>query len=332
MALDSTENKLRRWAYILLGYTILVILWGAWVRISHSGDGCGETWPLCQGKVVPDVTQVPGKTWVEYAHRFTSGLYGIFVVGLFFWVRKLKLSQNLDSAYRWCFWVLVFMVSEALLGAKLVLFGLVNADQSLWRMLVMSLHQLNSFMLVGFTVRFLASTFENEYRNVINVFNFVNKANATAVSDTISKKSFFSKTRFLVCFLLIAVTGAWASLSTTLFPSTSLLDGLARDIESSSHLVLKIRILHPLFGIFLGGTLSFGLYKLSSRLNVFLGRIALSGSGLIALGIVIGFLTLTFLSPVPLKLIHLLVAHSLWSTSVFFYHFYSMPISAQVKP
>ncbi len=331
MASDSTENKLRRWAYILLGYTILVILWGAWVRISHSGDGCGDTWPLCQGKVVPDVTQVPGKTWVEYAHRFTSGLYGIFVLCLFIWVRKLKLIQNLDSTYRWCFWVLVFMITEALLGAKLVLFGLVNADQSLWRLLVMSLHQLNSFMLVGFTVRFLASTFEKEYHAVTNVFNFVNKANSMPVSDTKTEKSFFSKTRFLVYFLIIAVTGAWASLSTTLFPSTSLLEGLAHDIEFSSHLVLKIRILHPLLGIFLGGSLSFGLYKISSKLNVFLGRIALIGSGLIALGIVIGFMTLTLLSPIPLKLIHLLLAHSLWSTAVFFYHFYSMPNSAQVK-
>lgn len=317
MTSQSNENRLRTWAYILLGYTILVILWGAWVRISHSGDGCGDTWPLCQGKLVPEVVAGGGKTWVEYSHRFTSGLYGIVVLVLFLWVRQLKSSVNIKSANRWIFWVLVFMITEALLGAKLVLFGLVNANQSVWRVLVMSLHQLNSFLLVGFTVRFLAASFESDY-----ISKFLNQKKISLTSP----HTFFSKPLFLVCFLLIAVTGAWAALSTTLFPSTSLWDGISKDMESGSHFVLKIRVLHPLLGILLGGSLSFGLYRLSAKLNDFLGRIALVGSGLIALGIVAGFVTLITLSPVPLKLIHLFLAHSLWSTAVFFYHFYRMPL------
>tara|TARA_B110001454_G_scaffold219203_1_gene252104 strand:+ start:15098 stop:16045 length:948 start_codon:yes stop_codon:yes gene_type:complete len=310
MELKAVELRLRRWAYFLLIYTILVILWGAWVRISHSGDGCGDTWPLCNGKLVPEAAR--GKTWVEYGHRFTSGLYGLVVIGIFLWVRKLsKRLSGLESAYRWMTWTLVFMISEAALGAKLVLFGLVNTDQSIWRLVVMSLHQVNSFMLVAFTVRFLGATYESYYKET-----YRNQAPQLT-------PDFFSKSSFLICFLVIAVTGAWASLSTTLFPSTSLLDGLMKDMESSSHLVLKIRGLHPLFALLIGGSLSFGLYKMSSQLNTFLSKISMLASGLIALGIVVGLMTLFLLSPVPLKLIHLLLAHSLWSTSVFFYHFYS---------
>ncbi len=310
MDLKTVETRLRRWAYFLLVYTILVILWGAWVRISHSGDGCGDTWPLCNGQLVPEAAR--GKTWVEYGHRFTSGLYGIVVIFLFFWIRKLRSKYELASVYRWMTWTLVFMISEALLGAKLVLFGLVNTNQSIWRLVVMSLHQLNSFMLVAFTVRFLGATYESFYKS-----KYANQPPSKISTD------FFAKPAFLICFLALAVTGAWASLSTTLFPSTSLLDGLMKDMESSSHLVLKIRGIHPLLGILVGGSLSFGLYKISNQLNAFLGRIALAGSGLIAIGIVIGLMTLFLLSPIPLKIIHLLLAHSLWSCSVFFYHFYS---------
>lgn len=328
MNLESSSLRLRRWAYILLSYTILVILWGAWVRISHSGDGCGDTWPLCHGKVLPQIGQVAGKTWVEYAHRFTSGLYGIFVFLLFLWVRKVNSKESVPSAYRWIFWVLVFMITEALLGAKLVLFGLVNSNQSFWRVLAMSLHQLNSFLLVGFTVRFLAATFEKEYLNLVPIFHFENSANAKSVSDPITIKAIFSKPVFLACFLIIAVTGAWAALSTTLFPSTSLLEGFNRDMDSSSHFVLKIRILHPLLGLFLGSVLIFGLYRLSFKVNEFLRRIAITGSALIGLGIIFGFLTLILMSPTPLKIVHLLLAHALWSNAVFFYHFYSMPKSA----
>lgn len=317
MNFKLTDQRLRNSAYFLLAYTILVILWGAWVRISHSGDGCGDTWPLCQGQVLPEIGQVAGKTWVEYFHRFMSGFYGVVVLFLFLWIRRAKESELKSSAYRWIFWVLVFMITEALLGAKLVLFGLVNTNQSIWRILVMSLHQLNSFLLVGFTVRFLAATFEQEYSSTYKSWQ--------APEDHKPKSNLYARPIFLCWFLVIAVTGAWASLSTTLFPSSSLFDGLTRDLDSGSHLVLKIRILHPLLGLSVGSFLSFGLYKLSLRVNSFLSRVAIVGSSLIALGVVIGFLTLILLSPIPLKLTHLLLAHMLWSTAVFFYHFYSIP-------
>lgn len=325
MKLDSIERRLRHWAGFLLVYTILVILWGAWVRISHSGDGCGDTWPLCNGQLIPEAAR--GKTWVEYGHRFTSGLYGLVVIAIYIWVRILKRHHSLSSAHRWMFWTLIFMITEAALGAKLVLFGLVSSDQSVWRLIVMSLHQLNSFLLVAFTVRFYAATFESEYlAGELTQEQSTVLFASSEVSETSSASAskFLSRPLFLAGFLLIAITGAWAALSTTLFPSTSLLDGFTKDVSSDSHIVLKIRGLHPVLGLLIGGSLSVALYRVSSKLNLFLGRVAMMGSALIASGIVVGLLTLFLLSPVPLKLIHLLLAHALWSTSVFFYHFYGI--------
>ena len=67
-------------------YTLAVILWGAWVRISHSGDGCGNHWPLCSGDLIPNFSQT--KTWIEYTHRLMTGLYGVVVVLIFFKIKK----------------------------------------------------------------------------------------------------------------------------------------------------------------------------------------------------------------------------------------------------
>jgi len=91
-------KKNQKYSQILLGllfYTLLVILWGAWVRISHSGDGCGDTWPLCHGQMIPEAQQ--GKTWVEYSHRMMSGLFGLLILALFFNVRKHFSKKSSDS-------------------------------------------------------------------------------------------------------------------------------------------------------------------------------------------------------------------------------------------
>ena len=73
-------------------FTIVVILWGAWVRISHSGNGCGDHWPLCGGEFIP--TSANAKTWVEYTHRMMSGLYGLIVIYCFFIFRKPQYSET----------------------------------------------------------------------------------------------------------------------------------------------------------------------------------------------------------------------------------------------
>ena len=49
---------LRRAAYGVLAYNLAVILWGAFVRATGSGAGCGSHWPTCTGEVVPRAASV----------------------------------------------------------------------------------------------------------------------------------------------------------------------------------------------------------------------------------------------------------------------------------
>lgn len=304
LAREQLRQKLFNLSLVLIIYTLLVILWGAWVRISHSGDGCGDTWPLCQGQVVP--ASNVGKTWVEYLHRFTSGIYGLFVFGLFFWIKKISKVTTYSEWFRWSRWVLIFMISEALLGAKLVLFGLVNTNDSVFRIVVMSLHQVNSFLLMLFTVRLWCSCWKE-----VPVLGLQSGSGM--------------KLRYLLFVfpIIIAISGAWASLSTTLFPSISLLEGLKSDFMQDSHLILKIRILHPILALALGGFLSFNLYKLTSVFTAKAQKMILMSSALVVLTMVVGMMTLLTLSPKPLKIIHLLFAQITWVVLSCVFHFWN---------
>src|SRR5450432_2539798 len=74
------RGRFARYAWLLLGYTLLVILFGAVVRITGSGAGCGQHWPSCNGELL----HVPKtlKTAIEYVHRATSGLSVLTSIGL----------------------------------------------------------------------------------------------------------------------------------------------------------------------------------------------------------------------------------------------------------
>jgi heme a synthase len=206
------NQKYKKLLFTFWIYTLIVIFWGAWVRISHSGDGCGDHWPLCTGEFIPDLTQK--KTFIEYAHRLMTGIYGILVIFIFF---KLKNSTNFLTR-KLNLALLVLMFSEALIGALLVKLKLVTVDDSYMRLLFMILHQLNSFLLTGVTY-LLYKSFEDSFT--------------------------FRPSKKLLLFLAVSVTGAIAALSVTLFPSISLLQGIIDDFSHESHIFIKLRGLHP---------------------------------------------------------------------------------------
>src|ERR1700758_218944 len=74
---------LRRFAWAVLAYFIAVILWGALVRATSSGAGCGEHWPLCNGTVIQHSPRMD--TFIEFTHRVTSGISFFSAVGLLAW-------------------------------------------------------------------------------------------------------------------------------------------------------------------------------------------------------------------------------------------------------
>src|ERR1700733_10713627 len=155
---QQTSARNASWfAWTVLIYMLGVILWGAYVRASGSGAGCGNHWPLCNGVVIP--ASPPKQLLIEFTHRITSGLALISVLILLY----LTWRTTVRSAWVRIAAVLsvVFMLNEALLGALLVLLQHVGKDESLSHAVLLSLHLTNTLLLIGsitLTARWLTDT------------------------------------------------------------------------------------------------------------------------------------------------------------------------------
>src|SRR5213083_2246589 len=87
-----------RLAWTAAGFTYLLIIVGAIVRITGSGMGCGEHWPLCNGKLLPPL-DLP--TLIEYTHRLVAASVSILVLALATyarWLREGAGSRQQDSS------------------------------------------------------------------------------------------------------------------------------------------------------------------------------------------------------------------------------------------
>ncbi len=139
------RNTLASFAWLLTGYTVVVILWGGFVRATSSGAGCGSHWPLCNGEVIPHSPTV--ETLIELAHRLSSGLLGILVLALV--IAAFRAYPRGHRVTSGAMLTLVFIVTESLLGAGLVKFEWVGANDSQERVYVMAFHLVNTFLLLA---------------------------------------------------------------------------------------------------------------------------------------------------------------------------------------
>jgi cytochrome c oxidase assembly protein subunit 15 len=290
MSLNKTSILYRSsWALIL--YTLLIIAWGAWVRISGSGDGCGDHWPLCHGSVVP--LGAEWRTWVEVSHRYSTGLFGILVIAQIAFVRRIVPAGH--PARRWVWLTLFFTITEALIGRFLVKQGLVNESESLHRLVVMPLHLVNTSLLLcaevatAESLRFgSAGALERTGRRPIHIY-------------------------IVACALLILLTsGAIAALGSHLMPSASLLQGLQHDLHPDAHPAVRLRALHPLLGLLVPmGIWLFINYSADNSCNVHALAARKHLLWALAITVLVGLLTLGLLSPTWLKLSHLTAANLL---------------------
>src|SRR5437667_8270480 len=72
-------RRFTRLAWTAATFTYLLIILGAIVRITGSGLGCGEHWPLCNGKLLPPL-DLP--TMIEYGHRLAAAAVSVLVLAL----------------------------------------------------------------------------------------------------------------------------------------------------------------------------------------------------------------------------------------------------------
>lgn len=286
-------SRLARFAWLVLAWNVVVILWGAFVRATGSGAGCGAHWPLCNGEVMPRAPAVA--TMIEFLHRATSGLALFLVLALALWVFRARPARH--PARRAAAGSLLLILSEAGVGAALVLLRLVAQNESVGRALFMALHLVNTFALLAcltLTAR------------------FVEREPPTA-GTLQSPSERWAFTIALGLLVVVGASGAVAALGDTLYPAQSLLGALAQDLSASASLLVRLRLAHPLFAV--AGALA-AIYAASRVLQSGdepgARRVAWTVSALSLAQIACGLLNVALLAPVWLQLMHLLLADLLW--------------------
>ncbi len=285
-------DRFARYAWTTLFYNVAVILWGTIVRATGSGAGCGSHWPLCNGVMVPHAPKIA--TIIEFSHRLTSGVALLLVVGLVVWAFRAQPKGH--PSRKAALFSLGFMLSEAAVGAGLVLFRLVADNESMARAMFMATHLVNTFLLLG------AMTLTAHFASGCAPFR-IRGQGAFGGGIVLA----------LSGLLLASVSGAVAALGDTLFPASSLSHALEQDLSSTAHLLIRLRLFHPAIAVAAGALCLFlALRALNEHLAPAADRFAWWTSGLVILQILAGILNVLLLAPVWLQVVHLLVADLLW--------------------
>jgi heme a synthase len=293
------HNRLRlsRFAWGVLWYNIAVILWGAVVRATGSGAGCGDHWPLCNGTVIQAHPRVA--TLIELTHRMTSGVTVFAVLALLLWTYRTTVRGHLARAAAVAATVLTF--NEALLGALLVLLHLTADNRSPARAVYLSLHLANTLLLLGalaLTAHFLARRTAFERGTV----RFTDRAPVL-----------FG----LAATLVVGVSGSLAALGDTLFPSLSLRAAFSQDFSGQGGWLVRLRLLHPMTAFVAGGFIVWVVVRTVVRGPRTQDRqMAFGVVLLLLLQYALGVADVTLLAPVWMQILHLFGADLLWVSLV----------------
>lgn len=295
--MTSSTPRLARFAWAVLAYNVLVIVWGAFVRATRSGAGCGAHWPLCNGEIIPPSPTLA--TIIEFTHRITSGAAVLLAVALYFAARK---STPVGSAIRRAAaWVVFFELTEGAVGASIVLLRYVGDDASAARAVWIAAHLTNTFfLLVALVVAALrASGVEPSTEASATRKRMVGAAIALSI--------------------IVGIAGAITALGDTLFPATSLASGMQADASATAHFLIRLRILHPILATLtalvlagIAGTATLGAPSPTLKR----AAIAVVVTQLAQIGC--GVLNLVLLAPVAMQMLHLLFADFAWIALIVF--------------
>ncbi|NRA45486.1 MAG: COX15/CtaA family protein [Oligoflexales bacterium] len=282
-----------------LVYLLAVILFGAYVRATGSGAGCGSHWPLCNGEVIPTAPQI--KTIIEFSHRISSGLTLPLALVLFFLMKRYA-GQN-KRAIGAAMWTIFFLITEGLLGAGLVHFEHVAGNTSVYRAVSMSLHLINTFTLMAFaslTWLRLAHPQSQKSHEQITQKSFVAQFYIWAGGATI---------------LMLGVSGAITALGDTVFPVASAGSAFWDSFSPSAHLFVKLKIYHPFLAVF-GAVFLLYMTRKLSHLALSLRLPAQCLALLVLMQLALGYANIKLFAPVWLQLTHLLFAELIWITYI----------------
>jgi len=192
------------------------------------------------------------------------------------------------------------LVFEALIGASLVLLELVGQNDSKARAFAIGGHLANTMVLVG------ALT--------INLWLVKGKSLPKGLFKGLLFKLMAP---LLGMMILLGVSGAIVALGDTLFPSSSLKEGVLMDLDPNAHFLIQLRWIHPLLAM-VGG-----LYAMVVA-NWLLSKLKPGEASkkvkriitLVLLQLAVGVLNMALLVPIWTQMLHLLLANVLWITIV----------------
>lgn len=290
----KNQNNFTRYAWFVLAFLILVVLWGAFVRATGSGAGCGSHWPLCNGVVVPREPQT--ETIIEFTHRITSALSGVLVLGMLFWAFRLFPKGHIVR--RASVYSTIFIITEGLVGAGLVLFEWVADNESVARAVSMAVHLVNTFLLLG-AVALTAwwAGARGDFRLQLRGSGRAGRLIAIAI----------------MLLLIIGVSGAITALGDTLFPKGELREGIAANFEATAHFLVRLRVYHPIISI-LSSIYLWLAAPVIANARPGMGALFFSKAIriLVVVQIVAGVVNILLNVPVWMQLVHLLLADLMW--------------------
>jgi heme A synthase len=270
----------RNFAWLILAACVGVILFGAYVRASGSGAGCGAHWPLCNGELVPETGRQ--KTLVEFSHRLTSAVLLIGCGGLLLWAWRLFPARSFGR--RAAQLSAVAVVLEALIGAMIVLVRLVENDKSLERVISVPLHLVNTLFLLA----------------------TITCAALSAQVSTPRWRWRDSEGR-LWPLILVAGFGVLGGLGAV---------AALGDFSGDSHLAEQIRVLHPFAAVAWAAAVFWWLTEKLGRPEW--TRHIVATLALLGLNILLGITNVLLLAPIWLQIVHLFVGILLWIVFVAF--------------
>ncbi len=279
-----------RYAWFVVGYNIFVILWGAVVRATGSGAGCGNHWPTCNGEVIPRPEEI--ETLIEFAHRVTSAFAGILVIALVIWAFRLQPVQRFVR--RMSVMSLIFIIIEGLLGAALVRFELVGDNASVARAVMIALHLVNTLILLGF----LTLTAWGAMRSRGKGRYSISAPGWLRVSFVVA----------LIGFAVMSAAGAVTALGDTLF-----LSGVIGEDSGVRHFLVDLRVYHPVIAVLVSFYLvGMAFYLQQKTESAYVQNGASRLIMLVAVQIAVGILNIFLRAPVWMQVTHLLLADLMW--------------------
>lgn len=283
-------------AWWVLAYNLLVVVWGALVRATGSGAGCGAHWPLCNGEVIPEAERLGTK--IEFAHRASSGIGALLVVAMA--ILAFRVFKRGSIVRKAAVASALFMAGEVIVGAGLVLLRLVEQDKSILRAVSMSVHLMNTFFLLAALA--LTAWWAGREEKERAAFRWRGQGALSWLLLGV-----------MASLVLVGVSGALAALGDTLFPAASHEEGFAEDFSPTAHLFVRLRVLHPVFAVSASAlALAAAAFVRRARPSPRVRGLSLMVSSLVIAQVACGVLNLFLLAPVPMQLVHLVVADAVW--------------------